>query len=271
MNEARGKEEERAVPEAHLTELFSSFQGEGVHVGRRQIFVRFYGCHRNCDYCDTPGSVSARQGSGYRPVTFPVALAAVGDEMRRGTNPVTPHSLAHEIDRLDREAGPHHSVALTGGEPLLHDRFLGAFLPLLKVAGRVIYLETTGDLPARFEKVARWIDIAAIDIKLPGATGEVSRWEAHGDFLERAGASGAEIFVKAVAGAKSTLEELEKAAFVVAEVSPSIPFILQPLTPFEGRGEAPSPAQLSRWQARLSRILDDVRVIPQAHKAVGVR
>jgi len=38
---------------ANLAEVFSSIQGEGVHIGRRQIFIRFVGCNLACEYCDT--------------------------------------------------------------------------------------------------------------------------------------------------------------------------------------------------------------------------
>ncbi|MBI2447469.1 MAG: 7-carboxy-7-deazaguanine synthase QueE, partial [Candidatus Omnitrophica bacterium] len=36
-----------------ISEIFSSIQGEGLYLGKRQIFVRFYGCNMRCAYCDT--------------------------------------------------------------------------------------------------------------------------------------------------------------------------------------------------------------------------
>jgi len=43
----------KAVITAPITEIFSSFQGEGPHIGERQVFVRFSHCHLHCAYCDT--------------------------------------------------------------------------------------------------------------------------------------------------------------------------------------------------------------------------
>ena len=37
----------------YVSEIFSSVQGEGPHVGERHLFIRFCGCHRACQFCDT--------------------------------------------------------------------------------------------------------------------------------------------------------------------------------------------------------------------------
>ncbi|HNS26376.1 MAG TPA: 7-carboxy-7-deazaguanine synthase QueE, partial [Methanobacteriaceae archaeon] len=33
-----------------INEVFSSIQGEGKLVGRRQVFIRFSGCNLDCNY-----------------------------------------------------------------------------------------------------------------------------------------------------------------------------------------------------------------------------
>ncbi len=48
----------RRVVKGYLSEIFVSFQGEGLHVGRRHLFLRLSGCHLRCRYCDTPGSLT---------------------------------------------------------------------------------------------------------------------------------------------------------------------------------------------------------------------
>src|SRR6476620_8725923 len=45
------------VTKGYLSEIFVSFQGEGLYTGRRQLFLRLSGCHMRCRYCDTPGSL----------------------------------------------------------------------------------------------------------------------------------------------------------------------------------------------------------------------
>jgi len=46
-----------------IFEIFSSFQGEGTLVGRRQIFIRFAGCPLRCSYCDTPEARNFKAGT----------------------------------------------------------------------------------------------------------------------------------------------------------------------------------------------------------------
>jgi len=69
------------------------------------------------------------------------------------------------VDRLWR-AVPHHSVSVTGGEPLLQARRLAALLPLLAQRHQPIYLETNGTLPGGLASVLEWVDHIGMDIKL---------------------------------------------------------------------------------------------------------
>ena len=40
----------------NLIEIFSSFQGEGPHLGEPMAFLRFQDCALSCKFCDTPAS-----------------------------------------------------------------------------------------------------------------------------------------------------------------------------------------------------------------------
>ena len=254
---------------AHLTELFSSVQGEGPYVGVRQIFVRFYGCHRRCVYCDSPETVTAWQPAGFKPATFRFETTPGHRAYRAEANPVELPRLVRLIAELDNPRGIHHSVAFTGGEPLLHAAFLRELLPQIEHLGLKTYLETAGDLYHELDLLLPWLDIAAMDIKLPSVTKNEAAWGGHRHFLQRCIDNEIEVFTKAVVSADTDEADLREAARVIADVAPETLFVLQPMTPFGDAQNPPLAAQLLAWQKLLLGIIPRVRVIPQAHKMMG--
>lgn len=123
---------------APIIEIFSSFQGEGLFVGQRQIFVRFAGCNLNCSYCDTGNSKSENSGK----------LMTVEEVLEAIENIRTPDC---------------HVISFTGGEPSLYPEFIN------EVASRTdlkILLETNGTLPEKINSIKQ-LDIVSLDIKLP--------------------------------------------------------------------------------------------------------
>src|SRR2546428_8678239 len=104
----------------NVSELFVSFQGEGAHAGRRQLFVRLGGCPLRCRYCDEPESL------------VPVAECRIlgPDGVRRRANPLSPPALDAEGRALAAAPPPPHALALTGGEPLAPADLPAAWLPL---------------------------------------------------------------------------------------------------------------------------------------------
>src|SRR5204863_318216 len=80
----------------NVSALFVSFQGEGVHAGRRQLFARLGGCPLRCRYCDEPESL------------VPVAECRIlgPDGMRRRANPFSPAALNAEVTALAGAAPP---------------------------------------------------------------------------------------------------------------------------------------------------------------------
>jgi len=261
--------ESASVMTAQLTEMFSSVQGEGPYLGYRQIFVRFYGCHRRCVFCDSPETVTAWQPAGFQPATYRLEQHAGGRDFLARPNPVAVPTLAAELDRLNRAAGPHHSVSFTGGEPLLHAAFLGALLPQVEHLGLKTYLETAGDLYTQLDPLLPWLDIAAMDLKLPSVTCNEPAWINHRKFLARCVEEEVEVFAKAILSAHTSEADLVEACRVLTDVAPDTPLILQPMTPFGEARNAPTPRQLLDWQALCLRHLRDVRVVPQAHKMMG--
>ncbi len=246
------------MAEAYLSEVFSSIQGEGLYAGERQVFVRFAGCNLNCQYCDSPQALVP--GPSYK-------LEAVPGSHKFETlaNPVGREKLLELVGALDKPAGLNHSVSLTGGEPLLQVDFLKEFLPELK---RQVYLETNGVLPGRLAEVIELVDIVAMDLKLPSATGQSAYWKEHRQFLETAYLK--EVFVKIVVTKESKIKELEEAAALVGEVDDKIPLVIQPVSPHGPVKHRPTAEELLAFQAVAKRKLKTVRVIPQMHKLAGL-
>jgi len=248
--------------EAQLCEVFSSFQGEGLYLGERQIFLRFAGCNLNCQYCDTPQALSA-------PKEFKVEMHPGQKQTKLIPNPINIPELIELVKGFDKPKGIHHSLSLTGGEPLLQVDFLKNFLPALKKELALpLYLETNGVLPDHLAEVIEMVDIVALDIKLPSATGLSAYWKEHKKALEIAYLK--ELFVKIVFTAESKAKEIDDAVSLIAELDNKIPLVLQPVTPHGAIKHRPSLEQLFSWHAIARRKLEKVRVIPQMHRQLGL-
>jgi len=246
---------------ALINEVFASVQGEGPWVGQRHIFVRFIGCDLRCAYCDTPDAVKSVVDGGQQPC---LAQASAGSfEREQVSNPVIPSALTNLCARLVLPGPSRPVVSLTGGEPLLHHEFLAAWIPSVKAQYR-IYLETSGIHHAHMRDLAGLVDVVSMDIKLPSATGERARWDEHRQFLSAA--AGPLLFVKTVVTRAATDEDIERAARLLAEHDRRILFVLQPA----GGAFAPEPKDLLRFQHLSLSLLEDVRVIPQVHKVLGI-
>ncbi len=219
-----------------INEIFESIQGEGLYLGEPQLFVRFFGCNLRCRYCDT-----------WQEVFFEY----------------TPQELIEEIF-LHGEA--FHSISFTGGEPLLQAHFLREVLQLTASNGYRNYLETNGMLYEELRLVIGSVDIVAMDMKLPSATGMGPLWGFHEKFLKIASLK--EVFVKAVVSAATPQTEMHQACQIIARVNPSALLVLQP----ESRGDQQKIAatmETFRELAEQHRVT--TCVIPQVHKMVGVK
>lgn len=251
------------APSAFVNELFSSAQGEGICIGRRQLFVRFCGCHRHCLYCDTP----------VEPVpTVRIERIPGSGRFDTAANPLTPDRLLALVDELNRPDFAHDDLFLTGGEPLLHAAFLERFLPEARQrTGLPVHLETSGDLPEPFRRVVEWIDHVLMDIKLPSVTGEPASWEMHRDFLDIIGEEKTGATVKLVVSADASGDDLKQAAAIIRDSGAAAAVVLQPMTATSRCGRVPSAAQVLEWQSQMAVALGhSVRVIPQCHKMMGL-
>lgn len=246
-----------SIPTVNLVEIFSSIQGEGLFVGCRQVFVRLAGCNISCSYCDTQESflVPSHAQIETRP----------GERIYRlATNPIPVEEVVDAAAVLCRSA--HHSISITGGEPLLQPAAIRA-LSNLRSTHAKIFLETNGTLPEVLKDVIDAVDIVSMDIKLPEVMAGRLYWREHADFLRIAATR--EVYVKIVISGNTLLSEFLYAVDLIANVDRGIPLILQPVTPVHNTPPS-SPSMLLKWQGQALEKLSIVRVIPQTHKLLGV-
>ncbi|OGW86655.1 MAG: hypothetical protein A3A81_07900 [Omnitrophica bacterium RIFCSPLOWO2_01_FULL_45_10b] len=174
---------------AAVSEIFSSLQGEGTHMGERHMFLRFEACNIHCEYCDELGK------PGY---DFDL------------------DATLESLKRLDKEFGPHSYVSLTGGEPLLYVSFLKDLLPKLKEMRWRTYLETNGILWQALEQVISWTDLVAMDVKPASVTKERSFLKEHEAFLKIAVRK--ETFIKMVCSKEIDLGEFKELCEMIQNV-----------------------------------------------------
>lgn len=229
---------------AEVTDLFSSIQGEGIFVGAKQVFVRFRQCNLACSFCDEPWR--------HEPELY------------------SPSELMGRVKSLDLDKGPHHSVSLTGGEPLMYADYLKTFLRLLHKEGMKGYLETNGTLPAELAGVIDLVDIIAMDFKLPSSTGLRAYWDEHLEFLKIA--AQVNVFVKVVVTGSTTTEDIERSVDIIKRLKKDIPLVIQPVTPSKDRDKPIDSRRLLEFlEIGSKNSIAGMRVIPQVHKMLGVK
>jgi len=249
-------------------EVFSSVQGEGPHVGASTLFVRLGGCDLRCAWCDSPQTWSPTRECR-------IEAARGTGRFRHRPNPVAVGEVLEAARGLELEA--HRFVSLTGGEPLLQPRAVAALVDVLAGRGPRILLETHGLAAEALARVVDRVDVVSMDWKLasdvrraadPEGAPPAPFHEAHARFLRVARRAG-QVVVKMVVTPRTTEGELEAAWREIAAVDPGTGVVLQPVTPCGEIDRTPSAGRLLELAARASRLLSDVRVIPQVHPLLG--
>lgn len=222
---------------ARIAEVFDSVQGEGIYLGEKQLFVRFFGCNLSCRYCDT----KLDRFSEYEP-----------------------EELFNELKIYQDD---YHSVSFTGGEPLLQIYFLKEILRLTRADGFKNYLETNGTLWHHLKEVIDYVDIVAMDLKLSSSTGmPANLCGLHRRFLEVA--SQKEVFIKAIICQTTQEEDLREAIRLIKEINPALILVLQPNS-FDNRGQVAQ--KLERFKDICAEEDITACTIPQIHKIARIR
>lgn len=243
----------------NVSELFVSFQGEGLHAGRRQLFVRLGGCPLRCRYCDTPDSLV--------PVLSCRVIGPDGVQVR--PNPLSAIDLDRDVRGLAAASPPLHAIALTGGEPLMQADFVVEWLGARPLPWPVL-LETAGIYPDRLARVLPFVAIVSLDFKCPSNTGEKARWDEHEACVRAAVAAGCELYVKMPVDEATDPDEVARGAVLMAALAPAATLFLTPLTPPNRSTFSIGASYLERLHATASARHSDVRVLPQLHKVLGI-
>jgi organic radical activating enzyme len=242
----------------YISEIFASFQGEGLFAGQRHLFVRFSGCNLRCGYCDTPDSLERQ--SAY-------TVHVLGSDPREGSNPVSETDLSALVGPFLEAGGAIDAIAVTGGEPLMQADFLNSWLRQARMPVPVL-LETSGMLPDALDVVLDHVDVVSMDLKLPSNTGEPAFWEEHDRFARLALRK--TLYVKILVDRNTDASEFSRAVALVASLESEVPVFIQPITPPTGPLLIDENSLIA-WHALARKSLPAVRVLPQLHRLMGIR
>ena len=224
-------------------EVFSSIQGEGLLIGKRQVFIRFSGCNIDCNYCDTLESKDASAGEEYSV-----------DEL----NKIVTALITPDVDSLE----------ITGGEPLLHAEFIAEYLTKYPFKAM---LETNATLPDKIGLLNDVIDIVSMDIKLPEHFATKKEWQ---DVYEKELKSiqvmqnhNMDYYIKIVVSPTTPLRIIEDILKDLdGIVSHNVEFIIQPVSPMENWHSKEKLFEISQKIGEKYR----VSIIPQIHKYMEI-
>jgi 7-carboxy-7-deazaguanine synthase len=121
----------------NISEIFYSIEGEGIEIGRPEIFIRLAKCNLKCIWCDTKYSWND------------------GNEM-------SVNGTLNEIAKY-----PCKNVSITGGEPLLQREELLELIQQLKKLDYWIQINTNGTIYDK--RIFELVDLVSMDCKCPSS------------------------------------------------------------------------------------------------------
>lgn len=243
----------------HVSEMFVSYQGEGARVGEKHLFVRFAGCNLRCRYCDTPDSLVRVPNC---EISFP------GGDVVTVPNPLSIADLAMFVERFFNEDPAIARLSLTGGEPMLQQRFIASWLRAAPPPVGCM-LETAATVAGGLDELLQHVDTVSADIKLPSNSGERPLWQHHREFLAKCGR--ADVYLKMPVSDDTDEEQVRAGARLARETLPGAMLYLQPITsPVDGSWQA-RPSKLLALLAVAAAETSRVMLLPQMHKLLAIR
>jgi 7-carboxy-7-deazaguanine synthase len=239
----------------YLSEVFASFQGEGLLLGKPMTFIRFAGCSLKCDWCDTKHSWKIND-------FFKCEVTAGSGRYSYLKNPVSLSTLSELVNSF-----PSSWVAITGGEPLEQADFLSEFLPIVNKRKKLL-LETNGLMFEELKRVGGFFNIISADIKLPFNKGD--NWIGTTKFLMEAKRLGVLTYVKILVDSMTTDDDLKMAVSCIWNANPKTPTIIQPINT-EGVELKVCRTDVARWHDIARQRLEKIFVFPQLHKIWGIK
>jgi organic radical activating enzyme len=238
------------VKEVRLNEIFTSIEGEGILFGTKTLFVRLSGCPLTCHWCDTPYALPMESGDSTSTDNAKLLIA--------------------------RNLQPNaYKVSFTGGEPLAQHEAVSELAAFVKQLGVKTYLESACYDSSRFAKVLPEIDICKIEFKLRDS--RVVEERNYPTLLKnelaclRLAVSSRKItYIKVVVTNSSSLKEFQDLVlkiFKMVRSSDIAGFIIQP----SHKIDEPPLETLFGFYDAVYPVYNDVRIVPQMHKAIGVR
>lgn len=234
-----------------VSEIFTSFEGEGVFVGKKTLFIRLSGCHLKCRWCDTKYALPLDSGTDYE-------LNEVKDLIVKQLQPFT------------------YKVNFTGGEPLLQTDAVVQLADFIKTHTNLrTYIESSCFDSELFSKILPYMDICKVEFKT-----EDSKVVDDGDYddllsnefrcLELAVKNNKTTYIKIVVTNSTNLESFKNLVYNISKkIDPSYitSFVIQPSYGID----QPTVNKLLDTYDIVQPMFPEVRIIPQLHKEIGAR
>ncbi len=232
-----------------LFEIFTSIEGEGILYGTKTMFIRLAGCPFTCFYCDTLDALPMDSGNEY---AIEEACNLIEKNLEENT----------------------YKVNFTGGEPLVQSEGVLEMAKYVKSKNIPTYLESSCYDSEKFSQVLPFIDFIKIEFKTPEAkfvdANHYSKLIQNAlECLKISVDSNKITYIKIVVSAKTELrdfKELLDKIFRIVSKKDLTGFIIQPTY---GIAE-PSLEKLLKFYDLVFPFYNEIRIVPQLHKFIGV-